>query len=187
MAEKARIDERMTVEAFLDWDDGTDLRHELVDGRVVAMNPPAAAHAIIVARLCAALLTRLPKGCQAYAGGGARNADDDWNYRIPDVSVSCGRSTGQWVEEPRLVCEILSPATAKFDVTGKLDFYRSIPSIAEILVLRANERHAVLWRRAGDHWTVHDFIGAASLDLAVTTAPVPLDELYEHLEEDEPG
>ena len=32
----------MTVEEFLDWDDGTDTRHMLVDGAIVAMAPPAA-------------------------------------------------------------------------------------------------------------------------------------------------
>ncbi len=32
---------RMTAHEFLRWDDGTDTRHELVHGEVVAMNPPA--------------------------------------------------------------------------------------------------------------------------------------------------
>jgi Uma2 family endonuclease len=35
---------RMTVAEFLRWDDGTDTRHELVHGEVVAMNPPADPH-----------------------------------------------------------------------------------------------------------------------------------------------
>jgi Uma2 family endonuclease len=30
----------MTVAEFLDFDDGTDTRYELVEGRPVAMNPP---------------------------------------------------------------------------------------------------------------------------------------------------
>ena len=38
MAEQAH--RRMAVEEFLDWDDGTDTRHMLVDGAIVAMAPP---------------------------------------------------------------------------------------------------------------------------------------------------
>ena len=46
MAEAA--ERRWRVEEFLAWDDGTDRRHELVDGRIVAMAPPSEAHAAIV-------------------------------------------------------------------------------------------------------------------------------------------
>jgi hypothetical protein len=35
---------RMTVTEFLIWDDGTDTRYELIDGRPVAMAPVAASH-----------------------------------------------------------------------------------------------------------------------------------------------
>ena len=178
MAEEAPASERMTVEAFLEWDDGTDTRHELVDGRLVAMNPPVAQHARLLSQLVAVLVGRVPPHCGVYTGGGARQADDAWNFRIPDVSVSCTPSNQQWVEAPRLICEILSPSTASLDVTAKLDFYRGIPSVEEILILRANKRQATLWRRHGADWLVRDFIGSATIDSGVTTSPIPLDELY---------
>jgi hypothetical protein len=41
MAEPAG--KRMSLAAFLEWDDGTDTRYELVDGRIVAMAPPTLA------------------------------------------------------------------------------------------------------------------------------------------------
>jgi Uma2 family endonuclease len=49
MAEPA--EKRWTVEEFLDWDDGTDRRHELVDGRIVSMTPPSETHGTIVMNL----------------------------------------------------------------------------------------------------------------------------------------
>jgi Putative restriction endonuclease len=45
----------MTVADFLTWDDGTDTRYELIDGRPVAMAPVAASHSVIVANLGTAL------------------------------------------------------------------------------------------------------------------------------------
>ena len=178
MVEKAQEDERMTVDAFLEWDDGTDTRYELIDGRVVAMNPPLAPHARLLSQVVAALVARMPPGCGVYTGGGTVRPLDNWNYRIPDVTVSCRTSRQHWVEEPRLVCEVLSPSTARADLTSKLDFYRSLQSIELILVLYVAKRQATLWRRDGEQWVVRDFIGSAILDLPVTTRPIPLDEFY---------
>ena len=42
MAEHAL--QRMTVDEFLGWDDGSDLRHELADGVIRAMAPPSGPH-----------------------------------------------------------------------------------------------------------------------------------------------
>lgn len=187
MAEQASTNERMTVDAFLQWDDGTDTRYELIDGRVVAMNPPMAPHAALVASVTASLFPRVPRGCRVYTGGGARNRADDWNFRVPDVVVSCTRSEKNWVEAPVLVCEILSPSTARLDITTKLDFYRALPSVQEILVLRTTKRHVTLWRRAEAQWIVEDFIGSALVPLAATERPMPLDELYAPLDVDDEG
>lgn len=178
MAEKARDDERMRLETFLEWDDGTDTRYELVDGQVVAMNPPLAPHARLLSQIVAAFVNRMPAGCGVYTAGGAIRPGDVWNYRIPDVSVSCTSSERHWVEEPRLACEILSPSTARADLTSKLEFYRSIASIELILILHTRKRHATLWRRDGEQWLVRDFIGSALLEMPIITAPIPLDELY---------
>ena len=48
MADAAK---RMTVAEFLAWDDGTDTRYELIDGRPVAMAPAAPNHSIIASKI----------------------------------------------------------------------------------------------------------------------------------------
>jgi hypothetical protein len=42
---------RMIVDEFLQWDDGTDTRYELVGGEIVAMAPAMPDHATIVSNL----------------------------------------------------------------------------------------------------------------------------------------
>ncbi|MFO1074633.1 MAG: Uma2 family endonuclease [Geminicoccaceae bacterium] len=183
MGAPARQTPRLTtVQEFLAWDDGTDMRHELVEGEIVAMNPPVAAHALLVSEVGFALRSRLPAGCRVYTGGGALLPGDDLNYRIPDLAVSCVQSRQRWIEQPRLVVEILSPSTQKFDLTGKLAFYRALASIEEILLVRCDERWCELWQRVGRHWSIENHAGAASLPLRATTGPIPLDELYLPLE-----
>ena len=41
----------MKLAEFLEWDDGTDTRYELVEGRVVALPPTGEAHGTVVANL----------------------------------------------------------------------------------------------------------------------------------------
>ena len=67
-------------------------------------------------------------------------------------------------------------------MTGKLAFYRSIPSIDEILLVRFDERWCELWKRVGENWSIEDYIGSAALPLRITTEPLPLDEIYAPLE-----
>lgn len=171
-----------TLGEFLRWNDGTDTRHELVNGEIVAMNPPSAPHGRMLIELGAALRSGLPRGCAVYGGAGAVLPGDDHNYRIPDLAISRTASGEQWVEQPRLVVEILSRSTYKYDMTGKLAFYRSIPSIDEILLVRVDQRRCELWQRVGGNWSIEDHIGSAVLPLRITTEPLSLDEIYVPLE-----
>jgi Uma2 family endonuclease len=173
----------MTVEEFLANDfSGDELRYELVDGVPVAEQPAPAAHARMVVLLGAALHERLPRQGAVYASGGVRREDDPYNCRFPDLTVSCTRSRGQWVEAPLIAVEILSPSDTKGGLDLKMPFYRSLPSIEEILLVRVDRRHVEHWRRKGDTWVLRDLTGSAQIALRLLTGPVPLDELYEPLE-----
>jgi Uma2 family endonuclease len=70
MAERAR--KLMSAAEFLEWDDGTDTRYELIDGVPVAMAPGSVHHMQIsfnVARLAdEAVRDRRP--CRTVPGGG---------------------------------------------------------------------------------------------------------------------
>jgi Uma2 family endonuclease len=53
---------RMTFE-FLQWDDGTDTRYELIEGEIVAMAPAMPEHVTIVSNLDRALAAGPPADC----------------------------------------------------------------------------------------------------------------------------
>ena len=57
MAEPAH--KRMIVADFLEFDDGTDHRYELIHGEIVAMAPPLDAHGTVVMNIGAAVHARL--------------------------------------------------------------------------------------------------------------------------------
>src|SRR5436309_16127824 len=100
---------RMTVDEFLDWEDGTDTRYGFVGGFVHAMAPPAPAHGRLAARLGglidAALRKRPPCAVQSEAGI-ARPDSNDTCY-VADLAVTSApiQATDRLIKEPLLIVE----------------------------------------------------------------------------------
>ena len=173
---------RMTVAEFLAWDDGTDTRYELIDGRPVAMAPVRARDSRIVGNLARHLGNRLKPPCGVYTEAGIVLAHRDDAYYEADLAVSCASLEGDpgWVPEPMLIAEVLSPSTADRDRLAKLADYRRLPSVCEILIVSGRERRVELLRREGGRWVIEDLIGEAELrPEAVGGAAIPLAAVYE--------
>jgi Uma2 family endonuclease len=179
MAEPAH--ERMSLAAFLDWDDGTDQGWELVDGQLVAMAPPLEAHGTIVGNLAGEIRNRLGPPCRVIVGSGVAPADRADTCYVPDVTVSCAPpEVGQRIiAEPVLIVEVLSPTTVAHDRGTKLFDYRRMPSVREILLVATSDRHVEYWHRRGDRWEVQDLIGDATLDLGLGGPPLALGAIYQ--------
>jgi Uma2 family endonuclease len=170
---------RMTVAEFLDHDDGTLTRYELVNGTLVAMNPPTTRHVQICQNLGFALHRQLRPPCRAYwANGGVAIDETGDTWRQPDVVVTCVAPYRSFYREPRLVAEILSPSTEKEDRTTKLDFYESVPSIEVILLVWQDTRRVRLRSRGPDGWRDQDVIGSGPLRIESLDVELTLEEIY---------
>ena len=88
-------------------------------------------------------------------------------YLQADLAVSCRPldQQGRDVAEPVLVVEVESPGTVRHDRGVKVDRYRELPSVREILLVANAERRVQLWRRESGRWSVEDVIGDAVLRL----------------------
>jgi Uma2 family endonuclease len=53
------------------------------------------------------------------------------------------------IAEPQMIIEVLSPSTTLHDRGRKLDHYRQLPALKEILLVASEERRAQHWRRQG--------------------------------------
>ena len=137
MAERAR--KLMSAAEFLEWDDGTDTRYELIEGVPVAMAPGSNNHMQITGNVfrIADDAVRNRRPCRAVPGGGLLlEAGPPGRVYIPDVLLTCEPiDTRHLYEAPRLVVEVLSPSTQSYDKTAKLPRYAALPSIEEIWLL----------------------------------------------------
>jgi Uma2 family endonuclease len=173
-------DLKMSLAEFLDWDDGTDTRYELIDGRVLAMAPPSPRHSALTGRLARLIGAGLRPPCEVFIEAGIVTPDRPDSYLQADLAVSC-RPLDQHdrdVAEPVLVIEVESPGTVRHDRGIKIDRYRELASVQEILLVASEERRVQLWRRQDGRWSVEDVIGDATLHLETCKLALPLADLY---------
>jgi Uma2 family endonuclease len=170
----------MTVAEFLDWDDGTDTRYELIDGCPIAMAPAAPAHSVIVANLSHELRSSVRSPYYVGNEAGVQRPDRDDTFYEADVIVSCtpvepGRSA---IPDPVLVVEVMSPSTMERDRGRKAYDYSQIDSVQEIVLVSSEQRHVVIWRCRGTKWEVEHLIGDAALELEAVGVTIPFAAIY---------
>lgn len=183
MADPARtLPDRMTVQEFLAWDDGTDTRYELVDGRPVAMASPSPVHSRITGNIAGVLFGRVQPPCRVHTEHGVALAGHDDEHYQADVAVVCGDvRRGEPPPDPTLVVEVLSPSTAGHDRDRKAPRYRAfVPGLQLILLVHTERRWVERWVRDGDRWIVTEHIGERGpVALDALGTGIDLAEVYE--------
>ncbi len=171
---------RMSLSEFLEWDDGTDTRYELIDGLAAAMAPGSVPHGALSARISSLLTGRLRDGCLPVGEAGLLDPDHQDRYFVADIAITCRPlKRTQWLETPLVVIEILSPSTRSHDLVLKLECYRRLPLVTDLLFIESETIAVDHWRRVGDVWEVRRIGGERgvvqldSLDIAL-----PLAEIY---------
>ncbi|TAF57238.1 MAG: Uma2 family endonuclease [Oscillatoriales cyanobacterium] len=146
-------------EDYLAGELASPVKHEYRDGEVLAMSGGTQNHATIILNLATALKLHLRgSGCRPFAENmkvQVRVADA---YYYPDIAVTCDERDRQpeqhFIEHPRLIIEVLSPSTAKFDRDVKFADYRTLESLVEYVLVASDRREVEVFRRQeSGRWT----------------------------------
>jgi Uma2 family endonuclease len=186
MAEPAT--QRMTVDEFLCRDDGSERRCQLLRGIITMMAPPQAVHGRLVSRLDRAIGRQLREPCEPVIEAGIRPPWRNDTYYQADLAVTCRPlAAGEvFLAEPLAIIEVLSPSTAATDRLLKLDDYREMPSVTDIVHVASDRVRIEHWRREGRLWTVAVLGAGECLELSGLGVRVSLDELFADLPLAEP-
>ncbi len=185
MSAALKISVPMTVDEFLNWDSGDGLPWQLVNGEPQAMAPTNRTHGSIQTRLSRLIDAHLDRGggpCTLVtAPGVVPQMLSRINMRVPDLAVTCSsyEIEESALTDPVLIIEILSPSNAA-ETWANVSMYTSVPSVREILVVRADAIGCALLRRRGDGtWPADpEAIGDGDLVLDSIGFRVPLRDIY---------
>ena len=168
---------------YLELELASELRHEYVDGKLLAMAGETKRHEEIVLNIALALRPKAKvlscrlqtKTIQLRLASG--------RYRYPDVMLNCLPSDDPRIEtSPCFLLEVISESSADTDSFKKLAEYTRIPSVERYVLLEQNSRLAVVYKRQLDVWLVETLIGDGEIDIPCIGATLTLDQIYDGLE-----
>jgi Uma2 family endonuclease len=181
-----------TVEQYLEMDEAAEYPLEYHDGEIFPLAEASYAHAALVARICAVLTNGIQEhSCTVLSYNLRVRAGK--SYVHPDVAVVCGRPSfvDKWETtlNPVVVIEVLSKSTEGYDRGAKFDFYRSLESLREYVLVASKEPRILVFTRDSDGaWLFRDFAGMdAVCHLSSLDCSLPLAQVYENVPLTGPG
>ncbi len=184
MIAEPRSNSSMTAEEYLTWEAEQELRHEYIDGEIVAMTGGTLAHAKIYLNFYRALYPHLrQRGCDAYVSDAKVQARPNSRYFYPDLVVTCDSEdlkARDFVRNPTMIVEVLSPSTAAYDRTKKLKYYRQIPSLQEYILVDSESMSVEIYRRGeGKFWLYYAYETGETIALDSIEFECAIELLYE--------
>lgn len=173
-----------SVAEYTELEDYSNVRHELLDGQILAMAGGTPEHATYCANVIALLAAQLrDKPCRVQSSDGRIRIAATGLITYPDVSVVCGRAERDAedrnaITNPKVVVEVLSPRTEEYDRGEKLAHFQQIPSLAEIVLVAHSPRLVEVFRREGTIWSRHDAGPGASVKLLSIDCELVIDDVY---------
>ncbi len=178
-----------TVEEYLAMERNSEIKHEFIDGEILAMAGASENHNLISLNIASSLLVQLRgTSCRTYPSD-MRVRVLRWRYVYPDVSVVC--ETPQFSEDrppsllnPLLVVEVLSETTSQRDRGIKAMYYRMTESIQAYLLVSQDSPHIEQYVRQDDgSWRFTEVISREdSMYLPTIDCTLSMAEVYERVE-----
>ena len=175
----------LSPDAYFEWDEAQQVKHEYIHGEVFAMPGGTRAHALITSNLIFALRLALRgMDCRVYPESLRVQVEDGARYTYPDISVVCGEEL--YVDDRQTtlvnlsaVVEVLSGSTAAYDRGEKAAAYRQIASLQAIVLVEQEREAAELYTRDADgRWTSREVWADERIGLAPLGVEIAMADLY---------
>lgn len=184
---------RMSLEAYLAFEETAETKHEFVNGDVVAMAGASPAHSLVRDGIAGALQVAFAaagRPCVTFSSDTRVLIAETGLYAYPDLTVVCGPS--EWdrranppsLKNPLVVVEVLSDSTEAYDRGAKWAHYQRRASVQEYVLVSTTSRRVDLFRRrASDSWwESRSFEPGDSVPLASLGIEVPVADLYRQID-----
>lgn len=179
---------RYTVAEYLELERASDVRHEFHDGEILAMAGGSVKHSRIASNTLIAVGGALRgKPCQPHGSDLKVSIRAEDRFVYPDITIICGEpkldpraSQGEAITNPKVVVEVLSPTTERYDRTKKFEYYRSLDSLEEYVLVSSEEpRIESFFRQADGTWAFQSWTGVeAQVKLRAVPITLAASEVY---------
>ena len=182
---------RYTPEEYLEFERKAETRHEYLDGLVFEMAGERLAHSQISVNLAGELRTQLKgKPCQALSPNMKVRTAESGLFAYPDLTIVCGEPLfhdkhRDVLLNPRVIFEVLSPSTERYDRGKKFMRYSSaIETLTDYILVSQDMPLLEHLERQGDGRWLHALVRGLSerLYLKSIDCEIHSSEVYDRVE-----
>jgi Uma2 family endonuclease len=165
------------------------IKHEYLQGQVIAIAGFSKAHVIIVGNFSTLIINHLRgMGCISYATDMKVYLPSLNLFYYPDLTVTCDEcdhtSTAEFILYPKLIIEVLSDSTEAFDRGDKLSDYKTISTLEEYILVHQSQILVERFQRKSNNlWTPQIFQSGDTLTLSSINFTCEIEALYENLDQ----
>lgn len=180
---------KMTVAEYLDLERKSETKSEFLNGEMFAMTGASREHNLISGNVFAALHAQLRgRSCEIYTNDMRVRVPTTDLFTYPDVVVVCGQpemddAKRDTLLNPKLIVEVLSRSTEDYDRGTKFAHYRTLPSLADyVLIAQDAVRVEHFTRQEDGRWLLSETKDRGSvLDLPSIGCRLALADVYERV------
>jgi Uma2 family endonuclease len=161
-------------------------KHEFLDGEIYAMAGRSEEHSALAAEVLRALGNALAdRPCRVHTSDLRIYVEAVGLATFPDGAVICGPlvqhepSPKATALNPMLLLEVTSDSSEDYDTGEKLEYYRTIPTLRDYVVVSHRERRITVHRRA-DHgeWITRTAIAGGRVRVDSLEVDLLVDQVY---------
>ncbi len=177
-------------EEYWAFEDAAETKHEWFDGEIFDMAGGTAEHAAVAMNAGAALRTQLrDTTCRVTGSDQQVRVEATGLMTYPDLVVYCQPYRFEprhpnTLLNPVVIIEVLSPSTENYDRTAKLDNYKQIASVQDVLLIEPARVRVEHFHRLDDDQWLHrvetNLENAIALDSIACT--LALNEIYQTID-----
>lgn len=190
----------LTPAEYLALERKADCKSQFFKGEMFAMAGASFEHNQIVANLLGAFRNELcDSKCQILPSDMRVAIEPLYNYTYPDAVVVCEEP--RFVDDqfdtllnPKVIMEVLSDSTEKYDLGRKFSAYRNMPSVESIVFVRQDFPHIdVYTRRDDESWLLtrtsklEDSVAVEAIDATVAVKEIYRNVVFKPIAEPEPN
>jgi Uma2 family endonuclease len=163
-------------------------KHEFLDGEIYAMAGGSEEHSALSAEMVYALRSAvgdLP--CRVHTSDLRIYVESVGLATFPDCTVICGPlqqhepSPNATALNPAILVEVTSDSSEDYDRGPKLEYYRTIPTLREYVIVSHRERRIVVETRGSDGtWAARAAVKGERIAVSTLNAELSVDEIYRH-------
>jgi Uma2 family endonuclease len=191
MRSPQKIKRSYTPEEYLEMERASDERHEYLDGVIFQMAGESLSHSRVCVNLTTEVALQLRgKRCEALSSNMKVRTSTASLFSYPDLTIVCGvpefhDRKKDVVVNPRVIFEVLSPSTEKYDRGRKFQRYRLGNETLTDYILIAQETVLVEHFQKAENgiWTYENYNDMSDvLQLGELELELVLERIYDRVE-----